>query len=371
MRPRLQQRMRILAQDFLPSASPRAGTLPAAPLASPPPITHKFRTGKRMNKKISMILILLIVLFTGCNHTPASAPEISATPTIYAISVDSTPNLIYEFRQGRLECNTYVNATWGDGPTNWGSPHQYHLYNWANGDNTIPPLAFGDGAVFFYDVINHRILAYQEDASTPTIIPVPSEYTALQDDYGAGPRVLYFGDFTAYQNTFIFFYQSLDSRYPRLGIIDHRGSVLQEINLPYMNTDAISPVLQVDSRGNLYVAACDPYVTGTGGLIYIHGESLSIVSDLRFFNVRNFPPLRVGWNDILYKPSVGSPDQAFQVILSWQLPASGDFTQSSTEYWILVFPEGMQFKRFLGADQNGNIYFVLEYNRQKICCVIV
>ncbi len=39
MRPRLQQRTRIPAQDFLPADSPRAGTLPANPPASPPPLT--------------------------------------------------------------------------------------------------------------------------------------------------------------------------------------------------------------------------------------------------------------------------------------------------------------------------------------------
>jgi len=304
----------------------------------------------------AMLLLLLLVSLSSCgviyfqDDPDESNPQLSEKPF----------------------CSTFAQLQWGSGEMDLGSPYPYTLVSFSSFRKTIPAVVFDqEGNVYLYDVVNSKVMVFDERGNFIQNIPVPEHFAikAIGLVYFVDGMGLYYGDI-AVRNDEIVIRRVDESKRSQLSFLSFSGNVTHEIPLSTTTVDMLEPVLQTDSCGGIYIRVGNSFaaMAGSNGLHYISPEFKQEI-DQSFQTPRNFPPaFIVGWDGYLYRITDDRAD--FSSFLKnpiidyerWKISADVGFFKTKPETGKFLIPEPEPEERFLGkflgVDKQGSAYIV-------------
>jgi hypothetical protein len=270
-------------------------------------------------------------------------------------------------------CSTFAQLEWGSGEMDLGSPYPYTLVAFSSFRKTIPAVVFDQkGNVYLYDVVNSKVMVFDERGNFIQNIPVP-EHFAIKAiglvDFVDGVG-LYYGDI-AIRNDEIVIRRVDESRRSQLSFLSVSGNITHEIPLSTTTVDMLTPVLQTDSYGGIYIRVGNSFtpMAGSNGLHYISPDLKQEIMDQSFQTPRNIPPaFIVGWDGYLYRITDDKAD--FSGFLKnpvidydrWKISTDVEFFKTKPEIGRFLIPEPepeeMILGNFLGVDRDSSAYIV-------------
>ena len=180
--------------------------------------------------------------------TPRLSPTITQTPRI---NPTLTPGL--EFIPGELVCNTFLETTWGNGPTQFGLAS-------VNRQKYIPLNTKGPyqlqidegGSIHVPDHVNNRIMIYSLDETQPEIIDLP-DYFIPMDIFG-DPYRSWWNFSVSKGKIYLPFQDDRDTNW-KLGVLTANGQIERILDLnKYIQQPPfwLSPV-KADRNGGVFI----------------------------------------------------------------------------------------------------------------------
>jgi len=270
-------------------------------------------------------------------------------------------------------CSTFVQLQWGSGEMDLGFPNPYTLFNFSSFTDTIPAVVFDqDDNVYLYDVVNSKVMIFDERGNFIQNVPVPEHFAIKAVDlvyFVDGPG-LYYGDI-AVRNDEIVIRRVDESRRSQLSFLSFSGNITHEIPLSTTTVDMLAPVLQTDSYGGIYIRAGNSFtpMDGSNGLHYISPDLKQEIIDSSFQTPRNIPPaFVVGWDGYLYKITDDKADFSGFLRKSvidyekWKISPNIGYFKAEPETGQFIIPELESEEGFLGVflgvDKQGSAYIV-------------
>lgn len=300
---------------------------------------------------------------TSGEYTPSDAKAIaqpSATPNLaLSISAEATnstktsqsPSLSsLDILTVSLHCTTYIETRWGTEPGEFGLCSDSSL---TSTRGPYPPVLNAQGDLFILDKANQRILRYSGN-STPQVIPIPSSYV-LDDVCGYSNRG--WTNLSVSKNRlFLRFSVRQDRLVDRLAVLSLEGQDDRIIDLEayYPLHSPFANSLIADRKGGVYL------LLPPAGVVHFDADLRPEFIYLGTDDLLIYQGLVVGWDGNLYTYSAerdhldswGADNRFF--ILGEPLGSVTDVIAATQ----IVSPA---FRRFLGADVQGRLYFgVLE-----------
>lgn len=257
-----------------------------------------------------------------------------------------------------LLCDSFIEAHWGTGPTDWGlCPESTGAYI----SGPYPPKIGDDGEIFILDKANQRVLVYDDPEAIPRILRINSKY-ALQGvcNYTSPkwPNIA-----TSNKKWFLHFSQWKGDRLVDQIATFTLGEQMETIldlepyypssSGPFMNA------LLSDRQGGVYAWIIP------GGLVHFDEKQRPTFKPLS--NWDYLDNMIVGWDKHLYTYE-SSQDR----LTDWGV-GNGGFLQNDIEKSLdsviastnVISPT---FVRLLGSDVEGKLYFIVgsgEVNNSK------
>ena len=283
------------------------------------------------------------------NSTTTTLPTIEKTSTI-----SLTPDI--NFISGNLVCDTFLETTWGNGPTQFGFDHKDRQKSEPLLYHGPYPLQFDEGGKMYVpDHINNRVMIYSNEKSPLKIIHLPNQF--IPDDINGDPYRSWWNFSVSDGMIYIPFQDNEDTNW-KLGVLTTTGEIKQIYDLsnyilkpPFW----LSPVIS-DRKGGLFI-----FFTGSD-VGYFNSEmdlQYIIKHDLDRWS---FDDLIIGFDNQIYSyfhDKLDSYGKTEDVHITKFKKSKNQISGLGETFYVSLGLSEKLYESPLGVDLSGNIYIKL------------
>ena len=296
----------------------------------------------------SSTILFATILIASCSFFESPAQE----STDKAMNLTPGPRLaatstgIDEIVALPLQCETYLETTWGNQPEQWGYSNDK-----ARRFSLLPLVFKSENEIYFSDFANLRILKYNGRDKDPvqviSLTPFFSENYVYSWAGNLKPPVSLIS--VSQDKIYVPFGNN------HIGILSIDGAILNDIVIPNYYYNFAFPIIDiawVDKEENLHVFTSDKLVVFERGW-----ENRKWVETKGLFS-------RYNWNQYLAiqdKVSLSGSS-----IIVYEEDTSGSFSQKYSIPIDITTKAGTVFFPMFGVDDNGNLYiYVIPENSDE------
>lgn len=287
-------------------------------------------------RKATVLFATILIASCSFFETPAQESADKALNLTPEPRLTATSTGVDEIATLQLQCETYLETTWGNQLEQWG-----YSDDKARRFSLLPLVFKSENEIYFSDFANLRILKYngrdKEPVQVISLTPFfPENYVYSWTSNPQPPVSL----ISVSQDKIYVPYG-----YNRIGILSLDGEILNNVVIPDYYYNFAFPIIDiawVDGEGNLYVFTSNKLVVFERGW-----ENLKWAETERFFP-------RFSWDR--YLALQDGVSLSGSNIIVYEKDASGDFSQNYSIPIDIVTKAGITFSPIIGVDDSGNLY---------------